>query len=102
VRALSGQAAAFFSCSFSEKEIRATVHSLRIKGFPICSCSQGFYWPEDLADVLETAMTKFEIPGRCELFVASRMKESGRRLFGQQIPLVENDPDADSTGTERV
>lgn len=87
-RALAGQAEAFFNREILEREIRQSIHNLRVAGEPICSSTSGFFWPSCLEDVLTTVEQQFRCIARTELVIARRLRESGRRLFGKQLKLL--------------
>jgi hypothetical protein len=85
---LASKASAFYNVEITGREIRQVVHDLRISGQPICSGSNGFYWPDSLQDVLRTADLEFRSEAKSLLQTARKIREAGRRLFGGQNRLI--------------
>jgi hypothetical protein len=85
---LAGKASCFFNRPIPEAQIRQAVQNLRWANQPVCSGQFGYFWPSGLRDILETVEQVFRNPARSELRTARAMRESGRRLFGRQLPLL--------------
>lgn len=71
----------------SERELRAVIQELCIKGEPICSAGGTGYWiPASLNEVMETA-AELESKSKSMLLRANRLKRAGIARLGRQAEM---------------
>src|SRR5271157_314380 len=73
---LASKASTYFGRPIHSREVRQTIHDLRMLDLPICSGAQGFFWPDCLQDVLETANSEFRGEARSMLLTARKLREA--------------------------
>ena len=80
---LAAKVSAFEGRKVDGREIRDTIHNLRTSQ-AICSGPAGFFWPASSQDVFQTADVEFRSEARSMLLTARKLREAGRRMFGNQ------------------
>lgn len=71
-----------FACH--ERHIRGLVNSARRRGYPVCSCSTGFFWPakqEDIGLTYDYLVKSFEARRNA----AEGFRSGAEKVFGEGV-----------------